>query len=179
MAGRQRPMSATIALRGATMADAQALFDVHRDAVQTQCAGAYSEAQLRAWFEGRRPDMYRPAIEAGHIWLAECNSRVLGFVGFDPGEVTLLFVRHEAARVGLGKRLFAFGLEQAQAGFDGPLTVVATRNSQPFYAAHGFAAVETLTFLRGQPALHIEVVKMQCPARATVPTDRTRLETAT
>ena len=122
-------MSTTIALRRAIMADAQALFDVHRDAVQTQCAAAYSEAQLRAWFEGRRPDMYRPAIEAGHVWLAECRERVLGFVGFVAGEVTLLFVRHDAAGAGLGRRLFAFGVAQAQAGFDGPLTVVATLNS--------------------------------------------------
>ena len=171
-------MSTTIALRRAIMADAQALFDVHRDAVQTQCAAAYSQAQLRAWFEGRRPDMYRPAIEAGHVWLAECRERVLGFVGFVAGEVTLLFVRHDAAGAGLGRRLFAFGVAQAQAGFDGPLTVVATLNSQPFYAAHGFAAVEPLTFLRGQPELHIEVVRMQRPAQAPVPMDRTHLETA-
>ena len=160
------------------MADAQAIFDTHRDSVYGLCSGAYTETQLQVWFEGRTPEMYRSAIEGRQVWLVERDGRVLGFVGFVPGEVTLLFVRHDAAGIGLGKRLFAFGLEIAEAGFDGPLTVVATRNSQRFYQAHGFAAVESQTFVRGQPEQHFEVVKMQRPPGVTLQIERTAMETA-
>ena len=160
-------MPDSIALRVATPADSEALFAVHRDSVQHLCAPAYPPAQLQVWFEGRSAAMYRPAIDAGRIWLAECNGGVLGFVGFVPGEVTLLFVRAQASGSGLGRRLLGLGIEKAQAGFEGPLKVVATRNSQRFYAAHGFVAVADHTIVRGDPALHFAVVEMQRPRPGT------------
>jgi len=155
-----RPPVAAI-LRPATLAGADAIFDTHRDAMRTLCAGAYTEAQLRVWFEGCTPAMYRSAIEASQVWLAEVDGAALGFVGFVPGEVTLLFVRSSAAGRGLGRQLFALGLERARAGFDGDLTVVATRNSRGFYEAHGFEALEVQSFVRGDPAVHFEVIRMQ------------------
>jgi GNAT superfamily N-acetyltransferase len=154
-------MANDLIIREAGMADAQALFEAHQDSVQNLCAGAYSEEQLAVWFEDRSPEIYRPAIEAHQIWLAEQSGRVLGFVGFAPGEVTLLFVRKEAAGLGLGTRLFAFGLAKAESGFSGPLTVVATQNSQRFYQSHGFAPVERDALVRGKAQIQIKVVKMQ------------------
>jgi len=154
-------MVSDLLIREAELADAEALFETHQDSVQNLCAGAYSEAHLAVWFDGRSPEIYRPAIEAHQIWLAEQHGRVLGFVGFVPGEVTILFVRKEAAGLGLGKHLFALGVAKAESGFPGPLTVVATQNSQRFYQAHGFLPVEEQTFVRGNPELHFKVVRMQ------------------
>ena len=156
-------MPGSIELRAAMPADAEALFDVHQDSVQQLCAPAYTPTQLQVWFEGRSAAMYRLALDAGRIWLAERDGRVLGFVGFAPGEITLLFVRAQAAGSGLGRRLLHLGIEKAQAGFEGPLKVVATRNSQRFYAASGFVAVADHTFVRGDPAQHFAVVEMQRP----------------
>ena len=93
-------MASDFLIREAGLVDAQVLFDAHQDSVQNLCVGVYSEAQLAVWFEGRSPEIYRPAIEAHQIWLVERNGRVLGFVGFCPGEVTLLFVRKEAKTYG-------------------------------------------------------------------------------
>jgi putative acetyltransferase len=154
-------MTSDFSIREAGMADAEALFEAHQDSVDSLCAGAYSEAQLAVWFEGRSPEIYRPAIEAHQIWLAEQSGRVLGFVGYAVGEVTLLFVRKEAAGVGLGKRLFALGLQKAESGFTGPLTVVATQNSQRFYQSHGFVPIEEEALVRGKAEIQIKVVKMQ------------------
>jgi len=154
-------MASDILIREARLVDAEALFEAHQDSVSKLCAGAYSEVQLATWFEDRSPDIYWPAIEARQIWLAEQNGRVLGFVGFAPGEVTLLFVRQEAAGRGLGKRLFAFGVAKAESGFKGPLTVVATQNSQRFYQGHGFLPVEEETFVRGKAEIQFKVIKMQ------------------
>ena len=147
-------------MRPATLGDAPALFDVHQASVRALCAGEYSAAHLAVWFDGRSPAMYGPALAAGRIWLAERDGRVLGFVGFAPGEVTLLFVHPQAAGVGLGKRLLAIGLARASTGIDAPITVVATLNSRSFYAAQGFTAVGTQVFERGQPAVRFPVVTM-------------------
>lgn len=115
---------------------------------------------MATWFTGRSPDMYLPALQAGQLWMAETDGQVIGFVGAQPGEVTLLFVAPEAAGRSIGSRLFEFGLLRASEGLDGPLTVVATRNSVSFYRRFGFKEVEDLSFVRGEPPLHYPVVKM-------------------
>jgi len=150
-----------IGIREAEFADAEALFEAHQDSVLNMCAGDYTEEQMNVWFSGRSPEIYWPALEARQIWLAEKGNRVIGFVGFEPGEVTLLFVRQEAVGLGLGKHLFALGAKKAESGFIGPLTVVATKNARQFYQAQGFVPVEEETFVRGDPEIHFSVVKMQ------------------
>ena len=92
--------------------------------------------------------------------MSEDDQRIVGFVGATPGEITLLFVLPEVARSGLGTKLLEFGLRKAQASFDGPLTVVATKNSQSFYERHGFEATGEQAFLRGAEQLSFPVVKM-------------------
>jgi predicted GNAT family N-acyltransferase len=62
--------------------------------------------------------------------------------------------------------LLALGMARAQQGFDGPLTVVATRNACEFYRRHGFVPVAEETMLRGSAQVPVEVVRMQRPAQA-------------
>ncbi len=67
--------------------------------------------------------------------------RVLGFVGAEPLEVSLLFVRPEAA---------------------GPLKLVATRNSQAFYERLGFVPMQRCETLRGRAQdTRIELIHMR------------------
>ncbi len=152
-------------LREAKLSDAQALFEAHVDSVQNLCTGAYSEEQLAVWFEDRSPEIYRTAIETGQIWLAEQDGSVLGFVGFQAGEITLLFVRRRASGLGIGERLFRLGMQKAESGFGGPLTVVATENSRSFYQKFGFVPVCRDFFVRGKQDVHIDVVVMRRPSR--------------
>jgi ribosomal protein S18 acetylase RimI-like enzyme len=154
-------MDAVITLRPAVLEDSQALFEAHQDSVLHLCADAYTPLQMQTWFEGRTHAIHHPAIQAGQIVVAERQGRILGFFGFIPGEVTLLFVRPEAAGSGLGNRLLRLAIERAEAGHDGPLLVVATRNSQAFYERHGFVAVEASFFVRGAAEMRFEVVDMR------------------
>jgi GNAT superfamily N-acetyltransferase len=156
-------MVSELVIREAQLADASALFEAHQDSVLNLCTGAYSQEQMNAWFSGRSPEIYQPALEARQIWLAERPDQVMGFVGFAPGEVTLLFVRQAAAGLGLGKRLFALGMLKAASAFAGPLTVVATLNSWKFYQHQGFVPLAEESFARGQPEVHFPVVRMQRP----------------
>jgi GNAT superfamily N-acetyltransferase len=160
-------LPAIITIRAAVLEDSQAIFDAHQDSVLQLCTGSYTPAQLDTWFEGRTHDVHHPAIRAGQVLVAECEGRVLGFAGFVPGEVTLLFVRAGAAGSGLGSRLFALAIERARVGHEGPLTVVATANSRRFYEKHGFTVIEESFFVRGASEMRFEVFKMSRAQRST------------
>jgi GNAT superfamily N-acetyltransferase len=133
---------------------------VARRALEGERVLVLTAQHIEAWFAGRSPEIYRLALEQAHIWVAESEARILGFVSAEPGEVTLLFVLPEASGQGLGGRLFRRGLSVASAAFDGPLTVVATKNSEAFYRRYGFEPVEEQAFVRGSAELHYPVVRM-------------------
>ena len=154
-------------LRTAKPEDADAMFDVHRAAVEGLCAGHYSVAHINAWFEDRTPEIYRVALQAGRVWVAVESRTVVGFAGAEPGEVTLLFVSPAHAGFGVGKRLFELALGNATHGHTGPITVVATLNSTSFYQSYGFEAVEEQAFVRGQHGLSYPVVRMVQRAKNT------------
>jgi GNAT superfamily N-acetyltransferase len=166
---RKNPYAAEIddfvTIRQARFGDSLAIFEAHRDSVAGLCANSYTAAQLETWFEGRTHEIHLPAIHAGQVFIAERAGQVLGFFGFVPGEVTLLFVRPQASGAGLGSRLLALALEHAAAGHTGSLAVVATKNSQRFYEKHGFAAVGESSFVRGAAQLHYQVISMQRAAK--------------
>jgi predicted N-acetyltransferase YhbS len=157
-----------VSFRVANNADAAAIFEVHQASVHGLCKEKYSAEHLAAWFQDRTPDIYSPAISEGGILVAEHEGRVLGFVGAEPGEVTLLFIRPEVVGKGLGHRLFELGLSMARASFNGAVVVVATTNSEKFYERWGFLAVEQQSFSRGQQQLLYPVVKMREQQREEV-----------
>lgn len=157
-----RAARSDLTLRQARVTDAPALFEAHQDSVQSLARSAYTAPQLQAWFEGRSPAIYEPALSEGRIWLAEQGGQVQGFVGVEPLEVSLLFVRRSAAGSGLGRRLLGLGLAQARRTAAGPLKLVATLNSQAFYERHGFVPVERCETLRGHAqTTRIELVRMR------------------
>jgi len=128
---------------------------------------------MATWFSGRSADMYLPALQAGQLWVAQANGHIIGFVGAEPGEVTLLFVAPEAAGLSIGSMLFEFGLARAAENFQGPLSVIATGNSVSFYRRFGFNDVEKLSFVRGEPELHYPVVRMVRNPIASAPSPQT------
>lgn len=156
------------AIRKAVPEDAEAMFVVHKASVQELCAKSYSAEHLDSWFDGRTPEIYSPALAAEQVWVAEQNGRVVGFVGAEPGEVTLLFVLPQAAGHGIGRSLFEHGLKVAEGASCGPVTVIATKNSESFYATHGFAPVGEQWFVRGVQKLRYAVVKMQRQGRSHI-----------
>ena len=152
---------APITIRGAGAADAAGLFDLHRASVHAFCASAYTPAHMAAWFADRDPGIYEPALGQGRLWLAHEQGHAVGFVGAEPGEVTLLFVSPHATGRAVGSRLLAHGAAQAEAGRDGAVDVVATLNSVAFYRRHGFEVVADEWFERGSPPLRYPVVRMR------------------
>lgn len=153
-------LSGALPIRTAGWADAPALFEVHRLAVQTHCTPHYEPIHMERWFEGRGPDIYGPWLDEGRIWLAEEEERIVGFCGAVPGEITLLFVHPNRGGRGIGRGLMRYAMAQAATGHSGPLTVVATLNAVAFYERFGFKAMALESFTRGDPVLHYPVVRM-------------------
>jgi GNAT superfamily N-acetyltransferase len=155
----------TVTIRQATSADGDALFEIHRDAITKGSVNHYTPEQMRIWFAGRSPAIYDKYIKANQVWAAEADGRLQGFVGIVPGEVILLYVREAAAGRGIGTRLLKHGVEQAQAGFDGRVKVIALLNAESFYARSGFTKVRNTSFQRGDPPLDFPTVEMVLVAR--------------
>ena len=149
-----------LTFRKAKPEDAGAVFAVHKASVHGLCGTHYSISHIDAWFEDRTPEIYRVALEAGKIWVAEESRSIVGFAAAEPGEVTLLFVSPAHAGCGIGKKLLELALSKATQGHTGPITVVATLNSSSFYEECGFEAVEEQAFVRGQHGLRYPVVRM-------------------
>ena len=136
------------------------MFAVHKASVRELCAKSYSAEHMQSWFEDRTPEIYSPALAARQIWVAEQYGKVVGFVGAKLGEVTLLFVLPQVTGQGIGSSLFEHGLAIAEGSPSQPVMVVATKNSESFYAAHGFVTVEEQWFERGAQSLRYPVAKM-------------------
>lgn len=155
-------MQSDFTIRAARAADAEAIFAVTRASVEGLAAGHYSPAQIAGWMGDRTPETYRAEAASGRIKVAELRGRVVGYVDAVPGELTRLFLLPEAAGQGLGKALFAVGLDQARAGHAGPVRIEATLNAAPFYARQGFRETGRSAFGgRGPGFPEIPVVLME------------------
>jgi GNAT superfamily N-acetyltransferase len=151
--------STAVTLRPATADLIECLFEIHRDAVTNGCRSHYSDDQISRWFEGRSPRIYLDAIESQAIWIAEMDRNILGFTEYWPGSVSMLFVRSEAAGMGVGALLLDFAVTAARQDHDGNITVEATLNAQKFYEKHGFVKTGENCLLR-ESGLRLETVLM-------------------
>ncbi len=90
--------------------------------------------------DGCSPETYLEGVEAGRIRVAELGGRVVGYVDFEPGEVTRLFVLPEAAGRGVGTRLLQLGVRLAREGHSGSIVLESLLNAVGFYEQQGFVA---------------------------------------
>jgi GNAT superfamily N-acetyltransferase len=153
-------MGPELLIRQAVIADADALFEVHQDAIYGVSASHYGREHMRIWFEGRTSAIYESAIREGRVWLAESDRQILGFVGIAAGEIFWLYVRASAAGLGIGTRLLDLAIRKIQDAFRGPVKVTSLLNAESFYARLGFVKISDDMFERGNPPLSYPVVKM-------------------
>jgi putative acetyltransferase len=146
-----------IEIRPARPGEGQALYDVTQAAITGLAAGHYAAAQIEHWMGGRDVAHYEQVIAAGAVRVAE-DVGILGFVDTAPGVLLRLFVRPEAAGLGLGRRLLLLGVEAALQNNE--VRLEATLNAAPFYARHGFVEQGRAIYQHELGGLPVEVVKM-------------------
>ena len=124
-------------------------------------ASSYSTAQIEAWLEGREPERYRRAMDAGEImFVAELpDGSVVGFGSYQADEVRAVYVAPPHARRGLASRILACIEMHALRQGHSSLWLDASLGAVPFYAARGYARGEDGTHaLRG--GVELQCVRM-------------------
>ena len=131
-----------VALRAARPGVEHALWSVHTRAIRISAATHYTEDALEAWAGRMRPEHYIEPMRTRAMIVAEATTdaaRVAGFGQLQPeeGVIEAIYVDPDFARRGIGRGLFEALENLARArGLPG-LTVEASLNSVPFYAAMG------------------------------------------
>ena len=130
---------AAFTIRPATLADAEALCALHKDAVRSLCLGAYTAEEIEAWLREREPAGFRDAMTNGGetMLVAERDGAVAGFAS---SKATMLFGLYVDPAKGRGA-----GQVLLQAAEDGirqrgaaVLSLQSTLNAVPFYRKHGY-----------------------------------------
>jgi GNAT superfamily N-acetyltransferase len=156
-------------LRQARPEDAPRLHELHTAAVRTLCAPHYAPEVMAGWLHGRSPEGYLPPIGRGAIFVAQEDSKILGFGEASKGVVVAVYVDPSSIRRGVGRTILARAIQMASREHEGPLRVEATLNACGFYLRHGFREISRITLKRNQ--VDVPVVLMEMPANRTADTD--------
>lgn len=154
------------ALRSPRPSERAAVADVHRRSIRELADDAYRPDQIDAWADAVDPDRYPIHAAEAHCLVAERGGRLVGFgwVETEPGEhldadvdgeVTAVYVHPNAAREGVGSRLYG-ALEAAvrDRGAES-LGLWASRNAVPFYEAQGYDQIAEQRLEYGDVALPV------------------------
>jgi GNAT superfamily N-acetyltransferase len=152
-------------IRPAVRADVDAIAEAHVKAWETTYPGIFPESVIESFTHERRQAQWRewfagpPARSA--LLVAECAGVVVGFAhtgpfrgGVEPspdGELYAIYLRQEAQRSGLGRRLFEAALDALRAArFDAMRCWVIEGNpAAAFYEKLGGVRVASQTFEAG------------------------------
>lgn len=126
-------------IKRATPEDANAAFDIRREAIRSQCIGAYTAEQMALWTRGSADDGYSTLMEKP-FYLGWVNDEPVatGMLDLDNNEVGASFVLPQFTGRGYGKAMLdhlealARELELAEVVLD------ATLNAASFYRACGY-----------------------------------------
>ncbi len=136
-------------VRSAVVADAEAIIDLHFDAVHRTASTFYPSAVLDSW--SRRPDEARyqrmREIITGDdelVLVAEAASEVVAFGSIVPHlpELRAVYVHPDAGRRGIGSQLLAALERLALERGASELHTHASVNAEAFYRRAGYEVVE-------------------------------------
>ena len=93
-------MTLPFTIRTAGDADLEAIWRVHRTAIEQTCATRYGPDVISAWVERLKPESYRGVVERGIVVIAEDNGATIGFGQLDlaAGEIQAVYVRSSSAK---------------------------------------------------------------------------------
>lgn len=127
----------------ATPDDADCAFDIRRQAIRSQCIGAYSAEQMALWTQGKAADGYDVLMDK-LFYLGWVNGEAVatGMLDLDNNEVGALFVRPAFTGRGYGKAMLAHLEDVARQRAIEELVLDATLNAVSFYRACGYVGDE-------------------------------------
>jgi len=140
-------MPARAAVRVASREDLRAFIDIHHRSVHGLASGHYPPEVLEAWAPPMTEGEWQrfEANTDGEIrLLAELDGKAVGIGALvvADAELRACYVVPEAARKGVGSALVAEIERLARAHGLLQLSLQASVNAEPFYAAHGYEVAE-------------------------------------
>lgn len=138
-------------IRAAALEDADQIAAAHVDSICSLGAKVYGPNVISVWGAPRDSERYRRAMEGGEHFFVAVNSRgtperVLGFSSYrvEYGKHrTAIYVRGDAARIGVGTALFGAAEAAAREHGAEEIHVTASLAAVKFYKDHGFEQLAT------------------------------------
>lgn len=128
-------------IRPMTRGDAEAIHAIHSACLTRTLPGHYTHEQITAWMDGRTPEGYVRASEAGErFFVAEVDGSVVGYASLEEDELLSLFVRPDWQSQGIGSALVKTCLADAECTGGAITKVKSVLGAEPFYARHGFTS---------------------------------------
>ena len=128
-------------IRRMTRGDAEAIHAIHGACLSRTLLGRYTHEQITAWMEGRTPEGYVRASEAGErFFVAEMDGSIVGYASWEEDELLSLFVHPDCQSQGVGSGLIETCLADAERTGGTITKVKSVLGAETFYAKHGFTS---------------------------------------
>ncbi|KMT52730.1 GNAT family N-acetyltransferase [Pseudomonas fildesensis] len=130
-------------IKRATPNDANTAFDIRREAIRSQCIGAYTAEQMALWTRGKAEDGYSALMDKP-FYLGWVNGEPVatGMLDLANNEVGALFVLPAFTGRGYGKAMLDFLEDLARELEIQEVVLDATLNAASFYQQRGYVGSE-------------------------------------
>ena len=134
-------------IKRATRDDATTAFDIRREAIRSQCIGAYTAEEMALWTRGRAEDGYDTLMDKP-FYLGWVNDEPVatGMLDLDNNEVGALFVLPAFTGRGYGKTMLDHLEKLARELAIEEVVLDATLNAASFYRACGYVGDEQAVY---------------------------------
>ncbi|MCA9917247.1 MAG: GNAT family N-acetyltransferase [Anaerolineales bacterium] len=127
-------------IRAATLADAEAIWQLHNRSILALCVADYSQEKLADWVGHSTLARQQERLQKHRVFVAEQDSQLIGFVRWNPAtnELCSLFVDPDFVRRGVASMLMETAREDALACGVTKFWLDASLTAVPFYQATGW-----------------------------------------
>jgi GNAT superfamily N-acetyltransferase len=133
-------------LRRAAVQDIPAIWEVRRLAILVGCREFYSAEDIQRWAAVPLYAEFPKVVEQGEFYVIADADRIAAFGSLDlaKAEIGAMFVHPDFQGLGLGRRLLTTLEDVAAKSALPSISLIATLNAEPFYAAAGFESQERI-----------------------------------
>jgi putative acetyltransferase len=137
---RGQVVTEDLRIRSANPTDADELLAIRRDAIMA-LAEEYGRVAAERWANAAHPDRAAKAIATNSVWVAESESKVVGWVEVGGATIESLYVSPAAARLGVGSSLLIHAEREIRDAGASIAYLDASPNAEAFYARRGYRRV--------------------------------------
>ena len=127
-------------IRSANPTEADELLVIRRDAIMA-LAEEYGRVAAERWATAAHADRAAKAIATNSVWVADCGSKIVGWVEVSGAKIESLYVRPAAARSGVGSSLLTHAERQILDAGASIAYLDASPNAEAFYARRGYRRI--------------------------------------